>query len=91
MGAHLEEAGVGVKPYEGLLEDVRALAASGATIWADPAKARAASLESFSTSVLLNSSCAGQHTIYIDLGVGLEMVVLSVLNAIQAMTLPLRQ
>ena len=38
--AHLQEAGVAVKPYEGLLEDVRALASAGSTILADPAKAR---------------------------------------------------
>lgn len=37
--AHLEEAGVAVKPYAALLGDVRALAAGGTRIWADPAKA----------------------------------------------------
>ena len=36
--AHLEEAGVAVKPYAALLGDVRALAAAGTRIWADPAK-----------------------------------------------------
>lgn len=40
VAAHLKEAGVDVKPYEGLPEDVHALASSGSTIWADPAKAR---------------------------------------------------
>lgn len=38
--AHLEEAGVAVKPYAALLGDVRALAAAGTRIWADPAKVR---------------------------------------------------
>ncbi len=36
--AHLEEAGVTVKPYNALLADVRSLAAAGTKIWADPAK-----------------------------------------------------
>ena len=43
--AHLEEAGVAVKPYAALLRDVRALAATGTKIWADPAKVCARELQ----------------------------------------------
>ncbi len=38
--AHLKEAGVGCKQYEDLLEEVKALAASGSRIVMDPAKVR---------------------------------------------------
>ena len=40
MDAHLKEAGVDVKDYEAMLDDVRALAASGSTICIDPHKVR---------------------------------------------------
>lgn len=40
--AHLEEAGVEIKPYDALLPDVKGLAASGKRIWTDPDKVRLA-------------------------------------------------
>ncbi len=46
----MEDAGVAVKPYAALLEDVRALAATGTKIWADPAKVCAGSCEYARTS-----------------------------------------
>ncbi|KAK9789963.1 hypothetical protein WJX73_006444 [Symbiochloris irregularis] len=36
--AHLEEAGVEIKPYDALLSDVKSLAAAGKRIWTDPDK-----------------------------------------------------
>ena len=38
VDAHLKEAGVDVKDYDVMLDDVRALAASGLTICIDPNK-----------------------------------------------------
>ena len=35
---HLESSGVGVKPYEAVLDDVRALAGAGKRLWVDPAQ-----------------------------------------------------
>ena len=38
--AHLKEAGVTVKPYAAVAEDIKTLAASGTKLWMDPAKVR---------------------------------------------------
>ena len=40
VGAHLKEAGVDVKDYDAMLDDVRALAASGSSTCIDPNKVR---------------------------------------------------
>ena len=40
VGAHLKEAGVDVKDYDAMLDDVRALAAAGLSICIDPNKVR---------------------------------------------------
>ncbi|KAL4428500.1 hypothetical protein ABPG75_002589 [Micractinium tetrahymenae] len=38
VAAHLQEAGVEVKPYASLMSDVKAMAAAGTTLWMDPAR-----------------------------------------------------
>lgn len=38
VAAHLQEAGVGVRPYGDVLADVKALAAGGTRIWMDPSR-----------------------------------------------------
>ena len=40
IAAHLEEAGVAVKPYSAVAEDIKAIAAAGTKLWMDPAKVR---------------------------------------------------
>ena len=40
VAAHLKEADVNVKGYDEMLDDVRLLASSGSTLWADPTKVR---------------------------------------------------
>lgn len=37
---HLKASGVTVKPYEAVLDEVRALAGAGKKLWVDPAQAR---------------------------------------------------
>lgn len=38
VSAHLDEAGVAVRNYDAMLEDVSKMAADGLSLWADPAK-----------------------------------------------------
>lgn len=38
VSKHLADAGVKVKPYTALLEDIKTLAAANTKLWTDPAK-----------------------------------------------------
>ena len=73
---HLKASGVTVKPYEAVLDEVRALASAGKKLWVNPAQARRARIPT-----IPRTTSARRHISYIQRNVSSEMSGLQPLHS----------